>query len=258
MGEQESSARGSFGAPDTERFMDRVSRPVEEFHLPEFSWWERNRIYKWCRRRSGQVLFGRNLKTLGTTFTLEHFEPDFVHYEPSAWLPMRWAMRRISPGPDDVFVDFGAGKGRVVCEAARHPFSRVIGVEVAPTLVETARENVDLNQSRFKCQNVELVTADAAEWEIPPDMTVAYLYHPFAGDTFERTLENIMRSLADHPRKLRLIYVCPVLEQHIIDSGYFRPVTRRRGRGNRGRVTNTVVVMEHDPAAGYPRTGSPP
>lgn len=238
--------------------MNRVSRPVEELDLPEFSRWERSRVYKASRRWIGQLLFGRHLDTSGKTFTLEHFEPDFVHYEPSAWLPMRWAIRHVRPGPDDVFVDFGAGKGRVVCQAARHPFARVIGVEVASALTEAAQRNVELNRSRFRCQDIELVTADAADWEIPSEMTVGYLYHPFAGDTFQRLLDNIIRSLDAAPRRLRLIYVCPVLEQHILDTGYFQPVARRRGRGNRGRVTNTVVLMEHDPAGRGSQRETPP
>jgi hypothetical protein len=225
--------------------MTRVSKPVEEFELPTASRWERSRVYQTGSRWAERLLFERNLKTLGNTFALEHFDPDFVNYEPSAWLPMRWAIRQVRPGPGDVLVDFGAGKGRVVCEAARYPFSRVLGVEVAHTLTEAAQQNVDLNRSRFKCQNIELVTADAAEWEIPADMTVAYLYHPFAGDTFQRVINNIIGSIERTPRRLRLIYVCPVLEQHITDTGYFRPVARRCGRGNRGRVVNTVVVMEH-------------
>lgn len=234
---------------DRERFLERIDRPLDEFELPDRSWWERTRAYRTGRRWLGKLLFERDLKTAGRLTALEHFAPDFVHYEPSAWLPMRWAIRQLQPGPGDVFADFGAGKGRVVCEAARHPFSRVIGVEVAHTLTEDAQHNVDLARSRFKCQNVELVTADAAEWEIPSDMTVAYLYHPFAGDTFQRVIDNIIRSLQRSPRRLRLIYVCPVLEQHVLDTGYFRPIARRRGRGNRGRVANTVVIMEHVPSA---------
>ena len=44
---------------------------------------------------------------------------------------------------DDVFIDLGSGKGRMVlAAAARYPFKRVIGVELAEQLHEVARANV--------------------------------------------------------------------------------------------------------------------
>ena len=39
-----------------------------------------------------------------------------------------------------------------------------------------------------------------------------------------------------------------LLEDRILDTGHFQPIGRRRGRGNRGSVINTVVLMEHDPS----------
>ena len=44
-------------------------------------------------------------------------------------------------------------------------------------------------------------------------MTVAYLYHPFAGAVFDRVIDNIARSIQRNPRRVRLVYVGPILEQ---------------------------------------------
>ena len=46
-----------------------------------------------------------------------------------------------NPG-QDVFVDYGAGKGRTVVLASTYQFKRVIGVELAPELAAIAEENL--------------------------------------------------------------------------------------------------------------------
>src|SRR5438309_12076494 len=48
---------------------------------------------------------------------------------------------RVRPGKD-VFLDFGSGMGRAIIMAAKYPFRKIYGVEVAPQLNEIARQNV--------------------------------------------------------------------------------------------------------------------
>jgi hypothetical protein len=72
------------------------------------------------------------------------------------------------------------------------------------------------------------VTADATEFEIPDDMTYAYFYYPFVGDTFQRVIANIVASLDRNPRLLTIIYAVTEMESVILDTGRFRrPRTRR-------------------------------
>jgi Histone methylation protein DOT1 len=49
-------------------------------------------------------------------------QPERMLYAPSSWLFLPRALRSLDVDSDDVFVDFGSGKGRVVFQAARHPF----------------------------------------------------------------------------------------------------------------------------------------
>jgi hypothetical protein len=170
--------------------------------------------------------FERGLETGGRQFELEHFHSERVAYEASGWLYLRRALRKRDVKPTDVFVDFGSGKGRVVFQAARYPFARVIGVEISQALTEVARRNIERNRARLVCRDVTLLTADAAEFEIPDDMTVAYFYYPFAGATFERVIANIVASLDRRPRSVKLIYACPGNEDAITTTGRFRRVRR--------------------------------
>jgi SAM-dependent methyltransferase/thiol-disulfide isomerase/thioredoxin len=243
---------------DREHLLYLIDKPVRDVERPPAARWERSRYYWGLHRRITRLLFERRLATAGKALEFEHLAPDHTHYEPSSWLPMRWALRRLDPGPNEVLVDLGCGKGRVVCEAARRPFARVIGVEISERLLEVARENVERNRDRFRCQDVELVNADATEWEVPDEVTVAYLYHPFAGAVFRRVIDNIVQSIRRNPRRVRLVYVGPILEQDIAATGYFEVVARRKARGRESKMFNSVALFEHDPDRGRSALGSEP
>jgi 16S rRNA G966 N2-methylase RsmD len=114
------------------------------------------------------------------------------------------AIRHVGVRPgEDVFVDYGSGKGRIVMLAAELPFRRVIGVEFSSQLHEIASENL----ARTKRQNVELVLADATQWKLPKEATVLFFFNPFDGEVLARVCANIRESLAEAPRKLTIIYV---------------------------------------------------
>ena len=106
---------------------------------------------------------------------------------PSAWHMLPQALRYTGVSDSDTFVDFGCGKGRVVHQAARRPFRRVIGVEISPVLAEIARTNLAARRHQHRCRNVEIVVSDVMEFRVPDDLTIGYLFHPFRGETFERS-----------------------------------------------------------------------
>jgi SAM-dependent methyltransferase len=201
------------------------------------------RVLSRIRARVLDFFFERGLETAGRQYELEHFHSERTAYEPSGWLYLRRALRKRDVKPTDVFVDFGSGKGRVVFQAARYPFARVVGVEISEALNEVARRNIGRNRHRLVCQDVALVTADAAEFEVPDDMTVAYFFYPFAGTTFERVLDNIVASLDRRPRRVKLIYACPGEEKSIARTGRFQLVQRSQG-ALRSYIPRRISVYE--------------
>jgi hypothetical protein len=211
------------------------------------------RINRVLRKAGGAVrdfVFDRELETAGGYVALEHFHSERVIYEPSGWFYLRRALRRGDVRPGDVFVDFGSGKGRIVYQAARYPFARVMGIEISEHLNHVARQNIERNRRRLVCQDVELVTMDAVEFPVPDDVTHAYFYYPFEGETFRRVLDNIVESLDRRPRRLRLIYACPGQETRIRETGRFELVRRSRG-GLTSYLPRTISVYEssESPAA---------
>ncbi len=157
-------------------------------------------------------------------------DPLSVHYLPTGV----WNLRRILPrrdvSEDDVFVDFGSGKGRVVLQAALHyPFRRVYGIEMSEQLHRIAEQNVELSRDRFRCRDVRLVRANVLDFEIPDDVTIAFFYNPFVGEVFKNVISRLLASVDRRPRPLRIIYGNPVEEEALLRTGRVRLVRTLRG-----------------------------
>lgn len=147
---------------------------------------------------------------------------------PSPWLPLWRLIPRPTITASDVFVDFGSGKGRVVCQASMYPFGRVIGVELSEELNQIARANV-AHHRRVHARSVEIVTADVLNWPLPDDLSVAYFFNPFYGDVFHRVVEKLLQSYDRNPRKLQIVYANPVEHTYLISTGRVRLVKHLRG-----------------------------
>lgn len=155
---------------------------------------------------------------------------DRVDYAPSGWLDLRHGLRRGGVSDDDVFLDLGSGKGRVVLLAARYPFKRVIGVELAPHLTAVARRNVDRFRPALRCREVELVTADIVRYRVPDDVSVVYMFNPFHGPVFDAAIGALIASVDRRPRAVRLIYRRPENHDRLMRTGRFRLVRSLAGR----------------------------
>ena len=114
----------------------------------------------------------------------------------------------VRPG-EDVFLDFGSGLGRALILAARRPFRKIYGVDIAPQLNEIARQNVRNALPRLKCRDIEIITANARTFAIPDEVTVIYFFNPFCGEVLADVLENIRALLRRSPRVLRIVCKIP-------------------------------------------------
>ncbi len=134
---------------------------------------------------------------------------DACHdYEPMSYACIERTLGKLSIRPGrDVFLDYGCGKGRAVIVAATLPFARVIGVELMDDLCDIARANVRKAARSLVCKDVEIVAADATQYEVPDDATVIYFYNPFWDEVLAAVQERIRASLVRNPRKLSIVYL---------------------------------------------------
>jgi SAM-dependent methyltransferase len=176
-----------------------------------------------------------------------------IGYVPSGWRNLPSALRHVPVSDDDVFLDLGSGKGRIVIQAAQRRFKRVIGVELSPELNEIAKDNLEASRAKLVCADVELIETDIARYEVPDDVTVVYAYNPVRGELFEAAMHALLASYDRNPRPLHLLYRYPREHDQLEASGRFellKTLTTWRPRPSWRRATaiNVYRVGESEPA----------
>jgi SAM-dependent methyltransferase len=131
---------------------------------------------------------------------------------------------------DFVFVDYGSGKGRALLLASEFPFSRIVGVEFSAMLNDIARTNIArFSESRGHSAPIEVVTADAVDYELPPEPLVLYFYNPFAEAVLLRVLERVRASVGSTQRGAYIVFSGPVPTSSVLHGAGFVPLRPASG-----------------------------
>lgn len=117
-----------------------------------------------------------------------------------------WQLRRIFSEenglllePDDVLVDIGCGKGRVLNHWLELGLgNRMVGIELDPDIAAATRRRL------ASWSNVEILTGDAVDL-LPDDATLVFLFNPFAASVLTRLRDRIADSYSPGGR-LRVVY----------------------------------------------------
>jgi SAM-dependent methyltransferase len=139
-------------------------------------------------------------------FSLEHPYPGGTHRAIS-FTAVHRLMRRLEPNQGDALLDYGCGAGRMLCVAAQYPFSRIVGIEIDEQVHALAERNAQ-NLRRFLIRP-EVLCADATTYQVPEEITIAFLYNSFNGEILRSALTRLIESYDRAPRRLRLIYANP-------------------------------------------------
>jgi SAM-dependent methyltransferase len=124
-----------------------------------------------------------------------------------------------------LFIDFGCGKGKALLLAAELHFKQVIGIELSSKLIRVAEENLKTYRGGTRQRDVfQLVCMDAGEYPIPQEPAVYYFANPFQAEVMRKVLENIRCSLAAAPRESYVVYLEPVLQGLLDESGILTPI----------------------------------
>lgn len=123
---------------------------------------------------------------------------------------------------DFTFVDLGCGKGRTLVLASRLSFKRIIGVEFAVELVEVAKKNILKLKESQPGRNVEVVLADAAEYELPVEPLVIYVFNAFGSAIIQRVARNVHSAWQKNPRPIIFVYMNPVHLREFADDAWLQ------------------------------------
>ena len=69
---------------------------------------------------------------------------------------------------------------------------------------------------------IELICADATEYEVPDDVTIIYFGNPFLGSIFEKVVGKIQESLDRNPRELVILYYHLRMHEFLVNAGFTR------------------------------------
>lgn len=126
-------------------------------------------------------------------------------YQPILYPKLEKIFSSIPLAPQDIFIDIGCGKGRVVFfVATQKKVKKVIGVDFDKTLTDMADEN--LKNLKVPHVPIEIVNADITQYRFR-DETLFFLYNPFGNKTMASTLAAIKDSLTANPRSIRILYL---------------------------------------------------
>jgi hypothetical protein len=152
--------------------------------------------------------------------------PEFLQSNRESWpyLGCEWpalylALRALRPGPADVLVDLGAGKGRALLVAGRMPYRRVVGVELDPELAQCARGNIARARRRLRAADVVCETANLLDWPFPDDASTVFLFNPCYGQTFRQAITKIFDSYDRNPRRIHIVYENPQQHDWLLATG---------------------------------------
>lgn len=144
------------------------------------------------------------------------------------------AMRALPMNPEGfTFVDYGSGKGKALLMASDYPFRRIVGVEYAPLLHQTAVRNIAAYRSPTqRCRDIVALEQDALDFAPPDGPLLCFFFNPFDAPTLRAVLYRL-RAAAQHP--VRPVYVVYVNLRDVAEMasvfdgmGFFEPFVRTR------------------------------
>lgn len=130
------------------------------------------------------------------------------------------------------FVDIGCGRGRVLFEAEKQGFARVIGIEMEPSLAEAARDNIKQRGS-----GAEIAEMDASNFSFPPGDVFIFMFNPAHESVMARIIDNFRTSGAE---RMFIAYMNPAHGYLLQKSGQYREI---------GSIRKTVTLYPWD---GFP------
>ncbi len=151
---------------------------------------------------------------------------DEVLYEPTGYEQLARIAEVVRPRADDVVMDFGCGKGRVVAFFATRGVRKSMGVEFRGELAEIARANAAALRGRTS--EIEILHGDFLEIDLD-DITLFFMYNPAGEKTLKALAARMAQSLERRPRPIRLAYVFPICAAVFDDCPWLRRVEHDLG-----------------------------
>lgn len=142
-----------------------------------------------------------NIDTAG----IDESKEDFHHnrYEPTPYDVLDCLIESGYVSKENKIVDYGCGKGRVALYLNHQIGCKTIGIDYNDQLIRIANENKKRLNS-----NIKFYCVNAENYEIT-DEDCFYFFNPFSEKILRRVMNQIILSIYDNPRKVKLFFYYP-------------------------------------------------
>lgn len=147
-----------------------------------------------------------NIKTTGDQRGFN----NFYHYHPYEATPYQALEKLFDAHPlsnNDRLVDFGCGKGRLSFAANYQFDASAVGIEMNETFCEDAIQNRDNYVKKFLKREDKLVfhCCLAEDYRVNKLDNNFYFFNPFSIQIFMKVLQNILKSVEESEREVKVI-----------------------------------------------------
>lgn len=191
--------------------------------------------------------------SIQTTGVYEELDWDNFNYnrtESTSYRVLENLMTYHTISKDDVLIDFGCGRGRILFFTHHFAQIPVIGVEFNPTVFDQLQENRTSYLAAHPSDlPIELVHERAENYAISPHGTLFYFFNPFSIKIFRQVLHNILDSLEAYPREASLIIYYPLFSyiNYIERNSPFEPQQMFEVAVDKG-AKDRVLIYRYRPA----------
>lgn len=117
---------------------------------------------------------------------------EYFHYQGASYrVLLRIFSELMKETKNFDFVDIGCGKGRAVFVAEHVGYTNLCGIELDEELVKDAKENIKLYPFKRKESSIDIIHANALEYDYKNKRTVYFLFNPFNESIMEKVLDRI-------------------------------------------------------------------
>ena len=183
--------------------ISKVAWRIQKTGLGDTCRWLGSHISTWRRE---QV---RGIDTRGKLHPDTRAVDQCNGYEPIMYECLDCIFDALEISGDDVLIDYGSGKGRVLIEASLRNFKRIEGVEYDLKLVEQSEANIRNFQPQLLDNQIFVHHCDARDYEIPMDATHIFLWNSFEGEVLDSVVSRIKAFVHIKKRPLKLVLALP-------------------------------------------------
>lgn len=152
--------------------------------------------------------------------------------------------------PDDRFVDFGCGRGRVSFYVHNRFQIPVTGIEVNEKTLEEALENKAMYRQRRKHIRapIRFKFGLAEQYEVKDTDNCLYFFNPFSVQIFKQVVGNILKSVNEVERTVDIIlyYPLPEYKQFLATKTPFQLLNKVNAPGEHGKY-GKFLIYRYDP-----------